>query len=188
MSRTTTIAITSALGGLLLGACIFKKADGGPSPVQLLQLLAQATSCWITAGSSVSTSCNVTVTGRISSSTLGVYCGKTSGTFTGNMGGYAAAKGHCETACGSPAAHMCSAHELLMTMQLGITGVSTSDMWYATGIRFDVASVASDDCNNPGTTGGWTSADASYRGAVWRGGKYSVAGACNSSLAIACCL
>ncbi len=28
MNRTTIIAITSALGGLLLGACIFKKAEG----------------------------------------------------------------------------------------------------------------------------------------------------------------
>jgi hypothetical protein len=49
----------------------------------------------------------------------GVYCGSTVSR-TGNMGGYAGAKALCETACGDPAAHVCTDDDVLRSLQLGI--------------------------------------------------------------------
>ncbi len=160
MSKTTIIATASALGGLLLGACIFKKAEGGPSPVQLLQLLAQATNCWISSGGSVTTACSVgvggatadantklAVNGRISSSVLGVYCGKTTGTFNGaQVGGFGGAKSLCATACDNTNAHMCTAHEISISLQLGISVPGQG--WMSTFVLFDSGPNANTECSN----------------------------------------
>ncbi|MBP7282482.1 MAG: hypothetical protein KBA66_12955 [Leptospiraceae bacterium] len=64
---------------------------------------------------------NVVVNGRISSSVLGTFCGATAASVTGNMGGFTGAKALCETACGNSNAHMCTAHETLISLQLGIS-------------------------------------------------------------------
>lgn len=71
------------------------------------------------------------VNGRISSSVLGVYCGRTTTTFNGNIGGYPAAKSQCETTCGNSNAHMCTSHEIAISKQLGIS-VGGAEQWIAT--------------------------------------------------------
>ncbi len=201
MKQITIIAIASALGGLLLGACIFRKAEGGPSPVQLLQLLAQATNCWASSGGNVTTSCSVTVNGRISassigiggttpdsntmlavngrisSSVLGVYCGKTASTYNGaQVGGYTGAKLKCEATCSSTLAHMCSAHEMLMSLQQGQS--IPFALWYAWG---GTSPGAIADC------AAFTSVVGTDQGFIWSGTQFTTT-TCPNSYSIACCL
>lgn len=71
--------------------------------------------------------------GRVSASgsytTAGRWCATTSAS-SGNRGGYALAKDSCETACGSPTAHVCTAEEMVRTFT--VDGVQRSG-WIATG-------------------------------------------------------
>ncbi len=194
------IIITAAASGLLfftLGACIFSKNKEAASAIQLIQLLAQATNCWISAGSTATTTCSIgiggatpdantklAVNGRISSSVLGVYCGKTSGNFNGSqVGGYPGAKSKCETACGNANAHMCTGHEAGISAQLALAPSSGGHHWMTT--VSNSSAPALQDCN------GWTDATAGYNGATWIGNGGSYTGSsdgCNTSHPIICCV
>ena len=81
---------------------------------------------------------------------LGTYCGATAAGSTGNIGGYVAAKNLCVTACSNANAHICSGHEITVTLQQGIT-MPASGLWFssyvATGTGTNVM-----DCN------GWATA------------------------------
>ncbi len=128
-------------------------------------------------------SANVTVNGRISSSILGVYCGITASSFTGNIGGFTSAKALCETACGNTNAHMCTAHEMIMTLQLGISLPGSGNYW----ITSPTTSANTDllDCNS------WTSASAAPNqgSTIFIGSPSQLFIAfCNTSHQIACCL
>ncbi len=188
------IIITAAASGLIffmLGACIFSKNKEAASAIQLLQLLAQATNCWISAGSTATTTCSIgiggvtpnantklAVNGRISSSVLGVYCAKTASTYNGaQVGGYTGAKAKCETACGSTSAHMCSSHELIVSYQLGISIENGS--WYSAYHCVDQAGSNICDCE------GW--AGTTEKGPITTFTKPNITN-CSSALPIACCL
>lgn len=125
-------------------------------------------------------SATVTVNGRISSSVLGVYCGISTAT-DGNIGGYAAAKALCVTACGNSNAHMCTSHELGISRQLGIT--VPTDTWYSPFVSSDFSGGA---LNNPECLG-FASNSGTIYGGVYTG-VYGSAGLCNVLRSIACCL
>lgn len=127
-------------------------------------------------------SATVTVNGRISSSVLGVYCGISTAT-NGNIGGggYPAAKALCVTACGNANAHMCTAHELSISRQLGIT--VPSDIWYSPFVTSDMSGGF---INNTECTG-FISNSGSLYGGVYTG-VHGSAGTCDGSRSIACCL
>lgn len=126
-------------------------------------------------------SATVTVNGRISSSVLGVYCGVSSAT-NGAIGGYAAAKALCVTACGNGNAHMCTAHELSISRQLGISVAANT--WYSSFISNSITanSFPTTDCN------AWSSATPStFNGALYQGVSPATDD-CSGSHQIACCL
>ncbi|MDZ4726632.1 MAG: hypothetical protein SH817_10775 [Leptospira sp.] len=122
---------------------------------------------------------SVTINGKISSSVLGTYCGLSVST-TGNVGGYAAAKALCVTACGNSNAHMCSGHEIAISQQLGIN-VGTN-AWFASYVR---ATIGAQDVNDCGT--GFNSALASDGALVIASGSGVQDSPCNVSRPIACC-
>jgi hypothetical protein len=130
-------------------------------------------------------SATATVNGRISSSTLGVYCGATVATYTGNIGGYVTAKSLCaaSSACNNPNAHMCTSHELAVSRQLGISILGNT--WYTSHSYWDGAepSVFVADCE------GWTSNSGSIGGSFNNpSSTYGSWNYCNNSYRIACCL
>jgi hypothetical protein len=73
----------------------------------------------------------------------GMYCGS-SLAVTGSAGGYVGAKTLCETACGDPAAHLCSAEEVVRSLQVGID-VPTAER-YAAGIQYSSGASSSYEC------------------------------------------
>ena len=119
-------------------------------------------------------------------STGAIYRGATASTFTGALGGYEGAKQACETALGSPTAHMCTAEELVRTHATGNpVGNGVDAMWHATGSRAmwpPNAPIAVSDCQS------FTEPSNQAQGA-----SISVQGAlmqvttCDSSMKIACC-
>ncbi|MDZ4726884.1 MAG: hypothetical protein SH817_12060 [Leptospira sp.] len=135
--------------------------------------------------SSQANSATLTINGRISSSTLGVYCGTTSATYTGNIGGYATAKSLCEAAsvCNNVNAHMCSAHELTISRQLGIS--ISGNTWFSSHAYWVGADpvIFVTDCE------GWTSNSASIGGSFNNpSSTYGSWNYCSNSYRIACCL
>lgn len=111
-------------------------------------------------------------------SRLGTYCGQTAAT-TGNIGGYAAAKSLCETACGVSTAHMCTSHEISISLQLGES--LPSAVWYSDlAYKVNSGGAPITDCRS------WTSASGSYGGNVFQGAEPSY-DLCNSSRPVACC-
>ena len=57
---------------------------------------------------------------------LSTWCGISTQTYTGNIGGYTGAKLICEATCNSPSAHMCNENEIQYSWQLGIdTSIGT---------------------------------------------------------------
>lgn len=166
------------------------------SAVRMPLMLAQITSCWLTIGNQVSTTCNVTssstmgvagsvpgpnvrlaVGGRISSAVLGTYCGGSASNTTGNVGGYPAAKSICENACGNANAHLCSAHEISISKQLGAS--IPNGQYYDSHISTDVnGGNPMRDCN------GWMSGTA----AVYANTTGLGSVACNTSAKLSCCL
>lgn len=197
------VYIASLAGTTLIGTgigCGFAKNLERTSAGQLLMLLAQATNCWLTVGSNASTSCNVAVSGtvgiggatptgstklavngRISSSVLGVYCGTTASLFTGNIGGYAAAKTQCESTCANTNAHMCTSHEVAISRQLGIS-FPAQDQWISAFSFVPNSGQSTDDCN------GWTTAGAGVNGMIIDVNSRANYITCNQSRALACCL
>jgi hypothetical protein len=119
-------------------------------------------------------------------SIFGVYCGSTASITTGAFSasssgtvGYRAAKAMCEAACGSSAAHMCSAHEVALSTQMG---AMTSGGWIAGAFA---AGPSMSDCD------GWTNGTAGPGGVVIvvdsSGNPKPVQQACNVAASIACC-
>jgi hypothetical protein len=125
----------------------------------------------------------VTVNGRVSSSVLGVYCGATAGLVTGNMGGYTGAKALCETACSNTNAHMCTAHELSISFQLGIP-LPNVQLWYSTYVYASDIGLFTTDCF------GWASSSSTPRGALRStlSDNRPTDGDCSVSYQVACCL
>jgi hypothetical protein len=121
------------------------------------------------------------VNGSISSSVIGTYCGASAST-TGNIGGYAAAKALCVTACGNPNAHMCTAHEISISGQLGISMQIGS--WYSSNTLMTYSPDRQTfDCD------GWRSAAATIYGPeVFSSDGRPDSNPCNESRPVACCL
>jgi hypothetical protein len=124
------------------------------------------------------------------------YCGVTRTPTEGSfrvpgdpLTGYAAAKSQCEevSTCSRTAAHMCTADDLLRTVQRGrhvSLGTNTA-AWYASGVQGQgTASVVANDC------GGWTTSSGNAYGSSWTvsGGRDSSSlTACRAVLPILCC-
>jgi hypothetical protein len=110
------------------------------------------------------------------------YCGVSSQSYNGDLGGYAGAKSICQVPCSSSlSAHMCSADEVLRSAQLGI---EMSTGWFATGVVASVTStVGTSDCT------GWESATGGNVGATWnQAGSGSPSYTyCNAALPVLCC-
>jgi hypothetical protein len=112
-----------------------------------------------------------------------LYCGtgptNTTGVISYNGTGYPAARAMCQqsSGCGSsPTAHMCSAEEMLLSAQLGI---SMPGGWFssftAAAYTYEVA-----DCV------GWTNNASNYLGLSWNGTQPYVV-ACSTSIPVLCC-
>lgn len=132
--------------------------------------------------------------GNASISVNGLYCGKSASPTTGNLQfnsltGYRAGKSICESACGSPLAHMCSAEEVTRSLQVGaLTPYPTENIWYTSAVRIDGASTIN-DCD------GWQCGQAGRQPCstetapmLQNQDRLINAAACNNSYRIACCL
>ena len=110
----------------------------------------------------------------------GLYCGSSSPVLPGSLGGYSGAKAICETRCGSPAAHMCSADEMVRSWQLDI---DPGYGWYASGLYavINASGAIADDCV------GWTVGASVNAGPAPLGRQPSASG-CEVAKAILCCL
>lgn len=113
---------------------------------------------------------------------LGTYCGQTVAT-TGDVGGYAAAKALCVSACNNETtAHVCTGHELSVSLQLG-EAVPTTNM------RYSSYAFAFEGANNINDCDGWTNSSAGVHSMVTgnplRQPSYAV---CSTSYSFACCL
>lgn len=132
---------------------------------------------------------------------LGTYCGSTSptnGKVTYPIGstdpnapiGLPAAQRLCEDTCGSPTAHMCTSHEMMMSGQFGIFGPQSPASWIGTmtwafyytpepqasyGVR-DCAAMQSDSVGGYGVIVEPTD-----------GGPYTQRKTCDTAVPIACC-
>ncbi len=87
--------------------------------------------------------------------TVGMYCGHTAANdgLWATENGYEVAKAQCELACSnSPTAHVCSAHELTMSLQFGVPvelpeGGTESRGFYTAGVlTFDGFGDVAGDC------------------------------------------
>jgi hypothetical protein len=136
---------------------------------------------------------NVTVSGKVSSTNLGIFCSNTSaitngGSFTsgstngnisyGGLSGYRGAKKACETACNNTNAHICSNHETVISYQLGL---SIGTGWIASPAVTDFATNAVFDC------GGFTTSTGSNGGTIGQASSVS-SQMCSGSFAVLCCL
>ncbi|MBP6739202.1 MAG: hypothetical protein KA146_04390 [Leptospiraceae bacterium] len=129
---------------------------------------------------------NVTINGTISSSVLGVFCGATSGSYDGaQVGGFIGAKNKCVTTCGNVNAHMCTGHEVSITLQLGMSFPTPSigNQYWVSAPMYS-ASTTTLECR------GWTSNNGSEQGSAIYvvGTVQAFTGICNNSYQIACCL
>ncbi|HYV46542.1 MAG TPA: hypothetical protein VFA20_16870 [Myxococcaceae bacterium] len=89
----------------------------------------------------------------------GIYCGKSQSTTSGDiqfglLRGYRAAKAICEAACNNNLAHLCSAEEMVRSLQVGAFAPYPSEnLWYSTGVRLagtlDVADCDGWQCDQP---------------------------------------
>ncbi len=129
--------------------------------------------------SALANSSTLTVNGRISARNLGIYCGVTSAS-NGNAGGYAAIKSSCATTCGNTNAHMCTAHEMSLARQLGVT-VSEPSWFSSYGYWLGTVAVNVYDCNS------WSSSSNGQAGTINTSGGASWQ-TCDNSVPIACCL
>lgn len=108
-----------------------------------------------------------------------LYCGTTTTTYTGSLGGYPGAKQACEGACSSKTAHMCLADEIVRSSQLNM---SVGTGWYSGGIFAvgnDTTHQVLNDCDAWSGTGQY--------GPVWNGTGGPVLVYCGSSYPIVCC-
>jgi len=123
-----------------------------------------------------------------------MYCGATSTSYTGAMGGYEGAKAACQTTCASTTAHMCTSEELIRSQAVGAKlGAVTG--WYASGVLWlttEPSGIITSDCGGSGTfVEAYTqtqSNDGAFvlRGALWQNGGPNT-DVCTDSYSIMCC-
>jgi hypothetical protein len=125
---------------------------------------------------------NLTVTnGYISAPALGSnFCGISTSTYTGNIGGWSAVHTACNTTCGTTTGHMCTWGEVSLYFQLTGSVLGANNLW-----------INDPDAINNNTNAlclGWTSNSSSYSVYIYAGGAtYPNPYACSNSYAIACC-
>jgi len=113
---------------------------------------------------------------------LGTYCGVTSATNGAITNQYAGAKALCETACGSTDAHVCTAHEMAIGIQLGLKPSVTA--WVFSWAFGDISGGATNAHNQ---CSGWSST--SGEGSIYANvgaGRPSSSG-CTGTPVLACC-
>jgi hypothetical protein len=124
------------------------------------------------------------------------FCGvgpvMTDGRFNfGGATGYQAARKMCQdpstTGCSPAGAHMCTAPELVLSAQLGIT---ISSGWYSTGTLSNNApgNNGIDDCSGAGGGAGWNTNSTGW-GAVWAAPGFPTVwfDQCSAQHAVLCC-
>jgi hypothetical protein len=117
----------------------------------------------------------VTINGKSYSVGATVYKKVTGSTYNGQqINGYSGAKSLCETAVGSPSAHMCSAEEVQRSLQAGL---ALQSGWYETATYAYANTVDIWDC------GGWTGTTLD---AAWWNGHPSI-DACTTLHPLLCC-
>jgi hypothetical protein len=105
------------------------------------------------------------------------YCGVTTTSVNGSLGGYPGAKQQCEATCTSATAHMCLGDELVRSASLGL---SVPGGWYSAGASATVTSTGNlfiRDCQN------WSSTSSSEAANVWPA-SFDV---CSASHPLLCC-
>lgn len=127
----------------------------------------------------------LTVNGRVSSSTIGTFCGFTASTYDGStVGGYTGAKTKCETACGNTNAHMCTAHEILISQQMGISMAPGGfGAFFMSGVR----AVSTNSPNILNECSNWSSTG-NYAAGLDSAGNIENFHQCAVSSKLACCL
>ena len=111
------------------------------------------------------------------------YCGISTYTSTGNIGGWVAVHNSCNSVCGTTTGHMCTWGEVSLFTQLSNTALSASN------VRINqpdaVANFSQNLCN------GWASSSSAIDSMVYQGGyinnSYPTPSNCANSLAFACC-
>jgi len=111
---------------------------------------------------------------------LGVYVGRTTAQYTGNMGGYTGANERC--AAQYPGSHLCTASELLNSINQGIN-IDGGWAWYSTGTLMDTnTNRLVSDCS------GWTQSGNFWGGHRTRGASLSPAwNWCDNPHPLMCC-
>jgi hypothetical protein len=112
------------------------------------------------------------------------YCGATSTTFTGNLGGYPGGKAKCEAACNSPSAHECNAEEIVRTTAAG--GPVPAAGWMATGTFENIAGFGVNDCEAYTNNGAGTNGSYCTRATAAQTGSPSVAGCYKRNPLLSC--
>lgn len=119
----------------------------------------------------------------IESAPVGTYCGQSASTYDGaGVGGYTGAKTKCQAACGNTNAHMCTAHEIVLSLQNGIS--VPGSLWIS---NYFVA-VSPNAGNNLYDCQGWTVNTAGFEGIRTDPGGGPQVHACGIAIALACCL
>ena len=116
------------------------------------------------------------------SGVVGLYVGKTAGTWDGNIGGYQTANNLCDAV--ESDSHICTPMEVVNTYNhnpAAVTG-ETGVVWLNSGAPANTVP-AVNDCN------GWNNNSLSYYGNVWSFDANDFSGIlpCAFSLTIACC-
>lgn len=106
---------------------------------------------------------------------VGTYCGEGAATAGYEIGGMGAAKALCETACGDEAAHMCSWHELSLSLQIGARP-DNGIFWYASEL---------DSCK--GWQGFSNETGAAVQFSTESDSAWTTVLSCGSAQTIACC-
>ncbi|MBI4433546.1 hypothetical protein HY632_02145 [Candidatus Uhrbacteria bacterium] len=110
--------------------------------------------------------------------------GKSSGTWTGNVGGYLTANGKCLSG-----QHVCTTAEVMNSINCG--AISATGLGIANDTDLWISNLAPSLPTPTNDCIGWSSASADWRGIKWRfnatTGGAAYAQACNASFAFACC-
>jgi hypothetical protein len=119
----------------------------------------------------------------ISLSVNGLWCGPTPTTSSGSMGGYRQVKAACQTACGSPTAHLCTTGEIVNSFTLQLPIPTNGVYWVAGNVAASGGnSIGVDDCV------GWTSASPSAHAAhLFYGDGHLGGDVCSTPYELACC-
>ena len=124
-------------------------------------------------------------------SVSGLFCGAspsiTNGALTDPVTGakgYLASKLICQGVCKSQTAHMCSAPELIGSMELGVSALqqaaTAADLWYSAGVDIPYSGLPTNDC------GGWTLSSGAW-GPAWASPGVATLDLCGDTELIACC-